>query len=108
VTPTQRTLRECARRGWPADVVERRVWRVTKDLFNCLDVVAITPSGILGIQCTSDSGGNHAARVAKCLAEPRMRAWLAAGAFCEVWSWGKKGPRGKRKTWTLRVEAVQP
>jgi len=107
MSPTQRTLAECKRRGWPANVVEQRVPRVfiTRDLFNCIDIVAIADHAILGIQATS--GTNHAARRAKILAEPRALQWLQAGARFEVWSWSKRGPRGKRKLWTLRVQEIR-
>lgn len=106
MTPTARTLAECRRRGWIAQVVEK--WnphaRIRQDLFGCIDVLAIAPSGLLGIQACA--GASHAARRTKALAEPRLRAWLDAGARFEVWSWAKRGARGKRKTWTLREEAV--
>jgi len=32
--------------------------------------------------------------------------WKSAGASIEVWSWSKAGPRGQRKTWQLRREAL--
>lgn len=106
MSPTQRTLAECKRRGWTAQVVER--WnshaRVRQDLFGCIDVLAITPSGMIGIQACA--GSSHAARLAKCRAEPRVAAWLGAGARLFVWSWAKQGARGKRKTWRLRESDV--
>ena len=106
MSPTQRTLQECKRRGYTAQVVERRIPRsfITLDLFGVIDIVALTPDGILGIQATS--GANHRSRVAKSLDEPRMHSWLAAGGLFAVWSWAKRGARGKRKTWTLRTEAL--
>jgi hypothetical protein len=108
MTPTQRTLAECRRRNWTAQVVER--WnphaRVRQDLFGVIDLIALTPTGILGIQATS--GANHASRVSKVKAEPRAAQWVKAGGRIEVWSFAKRGPRGKRKTWQLRVEEVRP
>lgn len=120
MSPTARTLAECRKRGWPAQVVER--WnvhaRVLQDLFGVIDLVAIVPptigeitgrempGAILGIQATSEQGGgHHANRRAKILAEPRARAWVEAGGRLELWSWAKRGGAGKRKLWTLRVEA---
>jgi hypothetical protein len=107
-SPTQRTLAECRKRGWPAQVVEQTIPRtfIKRDLFGCIDIVAIArdTSRIVGIQVTS--GTNHAARMAKARAEPRVQAWVAAGGVFEVWSWAKRGARGKRKAWTLRVEAL--
>lgn len=128
-SPTARTLAECRRRGWIAQVVEKFVrfpppgHRV--DLFGVLDLVAIVsevdtsisyPFGedpprrgvaLLGIQACSggtSGGGSTAARRDKILAEPRARAWVEAGGLLELWSWSKRGDRGKRKLWALRVE----
>lgn len=105
-SPTQRSLAECRKRGWIAQVVERfNVYSKKKiDLFGVIDIVVITPTGILGIQATG--GGNHSHRVVKALAEPRLQSWLAAGGLFEVWSWDKRGERGKRKLWTLRTERL--
>lgn len=117
-SPTARTLAECRKRGWTAQVVERwsQYARKTLDLFGVIDVVAIVPreagpralvgipqGAILGIQTTSDA--HHSDRRAKILAEPRARAWVKAGGRLELWSWSKRGDRGKRKLWSLRVEA---
>ncbi len=111
-SPTSRTLQECRRRGWIAQVVERRIpgkW-ITLDLFGCIDIVAVTPATdskpgeTIGIQACI--GGDHATRLKKSLAEPRLSAWLGAGNRFEVWSWDKQGKAGKRKVWMLREEAV--
>jgi hypothetical protein len=118
-SPTARTLAECRKRGYVAQVVER--WnphaKVRVDLFGAIDLLAIVPlsasdalvppiggepSGILAIQaCAGDS---HAARRDKILAEPRAKQWVDAGGQLELWSWSKRGDRGKAKRWTLRVE----
>ena len=106
MTPTQRTLAECKRRGWTAQVVERRIPfnNVTIDLFGCIDIVAIMGTSLVGIQACA--GSSHAARRTKALAEPRLCAWLAAGARFEIWSFSKRGARGKRKMWQLRAESL--
>jgi len=105
-SPTSRSLVECRKRGWIAQVVER--WnphaRVRQDLFSVIDIVAITPTGILGIQACA--GTSHAARVAKVVAEPRVRAWLGAGARLAVWSYAKRGARGELKRWQLREQEI--
>lgn len=112
VSPTARALQECKKRGYEAQVVERWNWHAKKrvDLFGCIDIVAIalggslTPDSIIGIQVTS--GTNHAARIAKIKAEPRMAAWAKAGGLVWVWSWALRGGRGKRKTYQLRETEV--
>jgi hypothetical protein len=85
---TSMALAECRARGWDADKVEQRIPHcfVTRDLFGCIDIVAMTGITFLGIQVTSGSGGNHAARRAKAIAEPRLRRWLELGGRFEVWS----------------------
>ena len=110
-SPTQRTLAECRKRGLVAQVVEK--WnphaRIRQDLFGVIDLLAIMPpsnlgpGSILGIQACV--GGDHAKRREKILAEPRAAAWMRSGGRLELWSWSKRGNRGARKLWTLRVEA---
>ena len=107
-SPTQRALALCRKYGWTAQVVER--WnpyaRVRQDLFGCIDLVVLDGSsyGPLGVQVTSGSG--HSARVKKSIAEPRVAEWLRSGARFEVWSFSLRGPRGKRKLWTLRAQML--
>lgn len=105
-SPTSRTLKECKRRGWEADVVERRLTRfIKKDFLGCIDIIAVTPEGcIIGIQATD--GTSHSKRVTKTVAEPRIVPWLQAGGFVEVWSWALRGEHGKRKRWTLRIQPI--
>jgi hypothetical protein len=107
ISPTQRTLAECRKRGYIAQVVERfnPHAHVRVDLFGVIDIVAITPAGILGIQACA--GSSHAARRDKILAEPRVKAWLEAGGRMEIWSWAKQGATGARKRWTLRAESIE-
>lgn len=105
-SPTQRALAECKRRGWTAQVVERwNQWaKVRQDLFGVIDIVALTDTGILGIQACS--GTDHAKRAAKIAAEPRAELWKKAGGQLVVWSFSKRGDAGARKLWTLREETV--
>lgn len=103
VSTTAMALAEMRRRGWTAEKVEQRITRfITRDLFNVIDIVALDGTRIVGVQVTS--GSNHAARRTKILAEPLVQRWLACGAELELWSYAKQGARGRRKTWTLRVE----
>lgn len=126
-SPTARTLAECRKRGWIAQVVEQHLpfpkpFGTKRDLFGVIDIVAIVTElagvaymlgdepprkavGTIGIQATSgNTGGEHSKRRAKILAEPRARQWCEAGNRLEIWSWAKQGARGKAKRWTLRVE----
>jgi hypothetical protein len=101
-SPTARTLERARKLGYTIQVVER--WnphaKIRQDLFGCIDLVAITPSGIVGIQACAAS--SHAARRTKALLEPRLAAWCRAGGHFEVWSW-KQDAAGK---WDVRIEQL--
>lgn len=100
MSPTARSLQVLRQLGYEADVVERWVGRQRKDLFGCIDIVAVHPTfGILGVQATTTS--NMAARVKKIEQEPRVGPWIEH-AKLEVWGWAKRGKQGERKLWTLR------
>jgi hypothetical protein len=107
-SPTARSLKEARKLGLTAQVVER--WnphsKTRHDLFDCIDIVAVHPDcGIIGIQACA--GASHAARAEKIRQSVRMQAWLASGGRAEVWSWSKRGARGKAKHWTLRREEIR-
>ena len=106
-SPSARTLAECRKRGWIAQVVERFNTYTNRrvDLFGVIDIVVITEAGILGIQATG--GGNGASRRDKIHAEPRALAWLKAGARLEVWNWEKQGAAGKAKRWKVRADVIR-
>jgi hypothetical protein len=126
VTPKERSLRECRRRGWTAGDVERRIpfprpRGTTFDLFGVIDIVALVVEidtaksymlgdepvrravSTIGIQACP--GDRHADHRAKILAEPRARQWLEVpGNRLELWSWSKHGAHFERPHWDLRVE----
>ncbi len=107
MSPTQRTLAECRRRGWIACVVEK--WlapaRRRVDAFGFGDILAVNPTedGAVLIQCTTTS--NAPARVRKILTEcaEEALAWIRAGNTILTWGWSK---RGKRGLWTLKEYPV--
>jgi hypothetical protein len=74
-------------RGYRAWVVEATIRQFKRDLFNCIDVLAIAPGQTLAVQVTS--GDNHAARATKVRANQYLDAMLAAGWIVEVWSYRK-------------------
>ena len=108
-SPTQRSL-AYIRKEWPEAVcaiVER--WnpyaKVRQDLFGFIDILVCLRHQVIAIQTTSDS--NVAARVAKIEATPAAAIWLQSPTRrIVVHGWAKKGPRGKRKVWTLREVEV--
>lgn len=106
MSPTQRSLAHLKELGYHAQVVEK--WnpfaKVRQDLFGA-DVLALKlGQPILAVQATSAS--NHAARRTKLEAAGFIALWKGVEAMLEIWSWAKQGPRGKKKTWQLRREAL--
>ena len=104
VSPTQRTLAHLRKAGYPlVQVVER--WnpyaRVRQDLFGIIDVLAVGPAGILGVQCTSAK--NLADRRAKLRASGALPVLKAAGVSVRVHGWRKSRPSGR---WVLRDESL--
>lgn len=103
-SPTQRTLAHLRKAGYPlVQVVER--WNphagVRQDLFGIIDVLAVGPSGILGVQCTSAK--NVADRLAKLRASSALSVLKEAGVSVRVHGWRKSLPSGQ---WVLRDETV--
>lgn len=108
MSPTQRSLAHIRKIGYCAQVVEhwnpfahRRI-----DLFGVIDIVVLDCKDhkLLGVQTCS--GCDHAKRRSKALDEPRLPLWLLCGGRFEIWSWSKLGARGKRKLWSVRIEAI--
>ena len=113
VSPTARTLNECRRRGWHAGVVERWLPNpvhpgggTRRDLFGFIDVVALTGTHILGIQCCALSG--HAAHVKKITVDrvEDAKVWLAHGGLIEIWAWYKYVDTIDRRHWRPKITSI--
>jgi len=123
--PTQRSLERLTREGWTVCIVEkflpargsmkfpRRIDAFNfGDLLACRTVIDLDTNKVVGeialIQTTGSpsSGGWFAQHKAKILAVPEFQKWKEAGGIVLLHGWGKKGPRGKRKVWTLREETL--
>ena len=89
MTPTQLSKAWCSVRGWPVDDSERRIaGKISKDLFGMLDLVALSPEAIIGIQTTTAA---HLAARRRKVAEARYAsAWLLAGGRLLVHGWRKR------------------
>jgi hypothetical protein len=106
MSPTARSLAYLRELGYAAEVVEKTIPHtfIKKDLFGG-DLIGLKAGEpVLVVQCTS--GSHHAARRTKLEAEGFVALWKGSGAMLEIWSWSKQGPRGKRKTWQLKREAL--
>lgn len=123
-SPTARSLEALKAKGWPAQVVERWLpgrrakkggepgeteatpYGVRKDLFGCIDIVALDGQpGSLGVQACA--GGDVATRAKKAAAEPLALPWLQAGNRLQVWGWREvwvdTSPKTRAKRWKVRI-----
>lgn len=112
-SPTAQTLNQLRKLGYMVQVVER--WNAfagkRQDLFSCIDVLACGPNMTVGIQATVTGSMNK--RISKILDDPKVREkaqkWLKdSHRKLYVWGWAKRGPRGKRKVWTLKEAEITP
>lgn len=101
-SPSARSKKYMESFGYRVGTVERYVsfTRRRHDLFGFLDLIAMRGPDLVGIQTTS--GSNLAARIDKAKALDTFAEWRKVGRV-EFHGWSKKGPKGKRKTWQVRV-----
>jgi hypothetical protein len=74
---------------------------IKKDLFGFLDLVAVKPGHILGVQVTS--GANHAKRRTKILSHENFDIVRQSGMDVDIHSWRKSA---KTKKYELRIESL--
>jgi len=107
-SPTQRTLKYLRAEGYTVAVVEKfnTYAKVRQDLFGILDILAMKPGlpWLLGIQTTTTA--NLAHREKKIRESPHFDLWRNTGNKIMVHGWAKRGPRKKRKVWTLTAKDI--
>lgn len=105
VSPTQRSLKLLRERGYLAEVVEKRIpfQFVTRDLYGCIDILALRGAETLAVQATTMDGGNAANREAKVRAAPALPIMLGAGWRVVVHGWRKLKSSGR---WECREAEV--
>ena len=75
------------------------------------DIIAYHPNRneVLAIQACSDNGGDVMAHSRKIKKSINAYKWvLQDSRRLEIWGFGKRGKRGKRKVWTLRKIPIRP
>jgi hypothetical protein len=87
---TNKTIDLLALDGWVAYDVEKKIphTNITKDLFGFIDILAIRPCHVMGIQVTTYSHIN--ARLNKARGLIALSYWLSSKALFEVWGWKKE------------------
>jgi hypothetical protein len=115
----QRSKRWLEEKGWHVEIVEKwNSWaHIRQDAYGLHDLLAIRHDnkGVWGINACEDDGAVQA-HVTKYLngyfddkklvahrPNAHLPVWLSAGNRFSIFGWGKRGARGERKTWTLRV-----
>ena len=85
-----KTVRLLEENGFLADVVERANRAIRQDFLGFIDVVGVSPEGVMvGLQVTSH--GNRASRKAKILdsdlLSSRCSELVRRGVIVEIWGW---------------------
>lgn len=109
MTHTERTLRLLRDRGFRSQIVERWIFKVGApgggyrlDLFNIIDIVALTPAGVLGVQSCGDSFSEHRAKIVEEHAE-ETRLWLSTpGCSLILIGWRKIKRKLKDGSWSAQ------
>lgn len=99
-----RVLKTLRDEGWHATSVD--YWdsftRRTKDLFGCIDVLAVGPQGTLAVQVTSR--GNMSSRRKKI--KESEAYWPMLEARWNIELWGYDQPKGKGTAYRLKRETL--
>lgn len=113
LTPTQRTLRALRARGLVCAIVEK--WNqyagphgIRQDLFGIIDVLALGPEGVIGVQSCGNAFSDHWKKLTVERAE-ETSAWLSTpSCTLELWAWRKvKLKRGGLAVrWEPRVQVI--
>jgi hypothetical protein len=100
MTPSARALTDLRKDGWTPWVVESTIRHFKRDLFNCIDILAIRDGVTLAVQVTA--GSAHANRATKVRNNEYLPLMLGAGWRVEVWSY-RKAANGR---YVRRVEHI--
>jgi hypothetical protein len=107
-SPTQRSLKKLRSDGYSVGITEH--WNsyvgIRQDLYSFVDMIAIKAGcPIVAVQTTTT--GNMSKRIEKIRGIKEAETWLLAGGTIQVHGWAKRGARGKRKLWELKVYDYQ-
>lgn len=84
------TVEEFTSMGYSAERVDKRIPGTTlaRDMFNCIDVLAVGHGVTRAVQCTSH--GHVSDRIKKVEASPALSDMRKAGWSIEVWGWRRR------------------
>lgn len=88
--PTAMSMKMLRENGYLVEKVEH--WdsfgKVRRDLFGIIDVLAVRPGEIVGVQVTSKA--NMSARQRKCEETEHLERWLEGGGQFQIHGWAKR------------------
>lgn len=104
----QRTLKLLREEGYTCEITEHfnPYSKTRKDMWGFADIAALHAAHIGTLYVQTTTGDHMAERRDKILALPSARLTLEAQNRIWLIGWRQVGPRGKRKTWEPRVEAL--
>lgn len=97
ITPSQRTTSWLKEAGYTCGTVERHIHPssftqshgYTRDLFGCIDVIAVRPDEVLAVQSTGTDWSGHWKKLTEGDGLPGTRLWLATGSPFLLIGWRK-------------------
>ena len=109
-SPTQRTMKKLRADGYKPAIVEKfnkfaGPHGIRQDMFGIIDIVAIRPGEILGVQSCGQAFSEHMKKLTlECFQD--CEDWLEAGGRLELWGWRKLKVKrgGKAMVWTPRIK----
>ena len=112
LSPTQRTLALLREQGYNPWIVERFIqskpFGKRVDLYNIIDIIALTPEGVMGVQSCGAAFSEHMRTLTETHKE-ESRAWLECpGTSLYLYGWRKlKKVKGKKAmVWTPRIQEI--
>lgn len=103
---TTRTKNYLDKKKIPNGFVERYVLQARKkfDLFGIIDIIALYPDGVCGIQVCGSDWNEHIQKIKE---SPNTLKWLQTpGTILELWGWRKLKVKrgGYQEKWTPRIK----
>lgn len=101
ISYTSKTLAKLRKDGYRADIVERRIYKnIVNDYLGVIDIIALAPGKLLGVQSTSyKQASKHRKIIREKQAE--LSLWKSVNGKFELWLWRK--PVGKHR-WEVVIE----
>jgi hypothetical protein len=92
--------------GFTVGLVERRIRKtLSVDLFGIIDMIALTPHGVMGVQSTGSDFSGHWRKLTEDKAVSSALWLRTPGTSLMLIGWRKTGP-ATQKVWAPRIKMV--